>query len=64
MNGVYFAGGAVLGIVGWFTIFAGLVWPKLSRRPRVEQLKTLTAIHFFRYFGTTLLMVGLLAQAP
>ena len=62
MNGVYFGGGALLGIVGWFTVFAALVWPKLGRQPRVEQLKTLTAIHFFRYFGTTMLMVGLVTR--
>jgi hypothetical protein len=62
VNAVYFGGGAVLGIVGWLTIFATLVWPKLSRQPRVEQLKTLTAIHFFRYFGTTFLIVGLVSR--
>lgn len=62
MNAVYFGGSAVAGIVGWLTVFAAVIWPKLRRQPRVEQLKTLTAIHLFRYFGTTFLIVGLVSR--
>jgi hypothetical protein len=31
-------------------------------QPRVQQLKTLTAISFFRYFATTLLIAGLVSR--
>jgi hypothetical protein len=62
VNAVYFGGGALLGIVGWLTVFAALIWPRLGRQPMTEQLKFLTAIHFFRYFGTTMLMVGLVSR--
>ena len=62
MEIIYFAGSAVAGVIGWGTIFATIVWPKLSQQPRVQQLKTLTAIHFFRYFGTTTLIAGLVAR--
>ena len=62
MDMIYFGGSAAAGIVGWATIFAAIVWPKLKQQPRVQQLKTLTAIHFFRYFATTLLIVGLVSR--
>jgi hypothetical protein len=59
---IYFGGSAVLGIIGWATIFATIIWPKMKRQPKVQQLKTLTAISFFRYFATTLLMAGLVSR--
>jgi hypothetical protein len=59
---IYFGGGAVAGIIGWATIFATIIWPKLKQQPTVQQLKTLTAIHFFRYFATTLLIAGLVSS--
>jgi len=62
MDFVYFGGSAAAGIIGWGTIFATLIWPKMKRQPRVQQLKTLTAIHFFRYFATTLLIAGLVSR--
>jgi hypothetical protein len=62
MDIVYFGGSAVAGIIGWMTIFATIIWPKMNRQPRVQQLKTLTAIHFFRYFATTLLIAGLVSH--
>ena len=58
---IYFVGSAVAGIIGWATIFATVIWPKLKRQPRVQQLKTLTSLHFFRYFATTLLITGLVS---
>src|SRR5579863_8130161 len=62
MDLVYFGGSAAAGMVGWGTIFAAIIWPKMKRQPRVQQLKTLTAIHFFRYFATTLLIAGLVSR--
>ena len=62
MDLIYFAASAALGIIGWATIFATIVWPKMKRQPRVQQLKTLTAISFFRYFATTLLIAGLVSH--
>jgi hypothetical protein len=62
MNAVYFGGGAAAGIIGWLTVFGTVIWPRLSRQPKVEQLKALTAIHLFRYFGTTFLIVGLVSR--
>jgi hypothetical protein len=62
MDLIYFAGGAAAGIIGWATIFGTIIWPKMKRQPRVQQLKTLTAIHFFRYFATTMLIAGLVAR--
>ena len=61
MDAIYFGGSAAAGIIGWATIFAAIFWPKMKRRPRVQQLKTLTAFHFFRYFGTTVLIAGLIS---
>lgn len=62
MDLIYFGGSAAAGIIGWGTIFATIIWPKMKRQPRVQQLKTLTAIHFFRYFATTLLIAGLVSR--
>lgn len=62
MDLIYFGGSAAAGTIGWATIFATIIWPKLKRQPRVQQLKTLTAIHFFRYFATTLLIAGLVSR--
>jgi len=62
MDLIYFAASAALGLIGWATIFATIIWPKMKRQPRVEQLKTLTAISFFRYFATTLLIAGLVSH--
>jgi hypothetical protein len=62
MDLIYFGGSAALGIIGWATIFATIIWPKMKEQPRVQQLKTLTAIHFFRYFATTLLITGLVTR--
>jgi hypothetical protein len=62
MDLVYFGGSAALGIIGWATIFATIIWPKMKRQPRVQQLKTLTAISFFRYFATTMLIAGLVSH--
>ncbi len=62
MDIIYFGGSAVAGIIGWATIFATIIWPKMKQQPRVQQLKTLTAIHFFRYFATTLLIAGLVSS--
>ncbi len=59
---IYFAGGAVAGTIGWATIFATIIWPKLKQQPTVQRLKTLTAIHFFRYYATTLLIAGLVSS--
>lgn len=62
MDLIYFGGSAAAGIIGWATIFATLIWPKMKQQPRTHQLKTLTAIHFFRYFATTLLIAGLVSR--
>jgi len=62
MDLIYFGGGTAAGIIGWATIFATIVWPKMKQQPRVQQLKTLTAINFFRYFATTLLITGLVSR--
>ena len=62
MDAIYFGGSAAAGIIGWATIFATIIWPKMKQRPRVQQLKTLTAIHFFRYFGTTVFFAGLVSR--
>lgn len=60
---IYFGGSAAAGVIGWATIFAAIIWPKLKQRPRTAQLETLTAIHFFRYFATTMLIAGLVTRA-
>ena len=62
MDLVYFGASAALGIIGWATIFAAIIWPKMKRQPMVLQLKTLTSISFFRYFATTLLIAGLVSH--
>lgn len=62
MDIIYFGGSAAAGIIGWATIFATIIWPKLKQQPKVQQLKTLTAIHFFRYFGTTVFIAGLVSR--
>lgn len=62
MNLVYFAMSAALGIIGWSVIFAALVWPKMKSQQRRWRLKLLTSIHFFRYFGTTMLITGLVTK--
>ncbi len=62
MDLIYFGGSAALGIIGWATIFAAIIWPKMRQQPRVQQLKTLTTFHFFRYFATTLLITGLVSR--
>jgi len=59
---IYFGGSAVAGIIGWATIFATIIWPKMRRQPRVDQLKILTSISFFRYFATTTLIIGLVSR--
>jgi len=59
---VYFGMSVVLGLVAWFTIFATIIWPKMKSQPKTQQLKSLTAISFFRYFGTTFLIVGLVTR--
>src|SRR5262252_1506128 len=62
MDIIYFGGSAAAGIIGWGTIFATIIWPKMKQQPRAQQLKSLTAIHFFRYFATTLLIAGLVSR--
>ena len=62
MDLVYFGGSAAAGMVGWGAIFAAIIWPRMKRQPRVEQLKILTSFHFFRYFATTLLIIGLVSR--
>ena len=62
MDLIYFGGSAVAGIIGWATIFATIIWPKMKYQPKVEQLKILTAINFFRYFATTTLIIGLVSR--
>jgi hypothetical protein len=62
MDAIYFGGSAAAGIIGWATIFAAIIWPRLKQQPRVQQLKILTAIHFFRYFATALLIAGLVSR--
>ena len=62
MDLIYFGGSAVAGIIGWATIFATIIWPKMRQQPTVEQLKILTAINFFRYFATTTLIIGLVSR--
>ena len=62
MDLIYFGGSAAAGIIGWATIFATIIWPKMKQQPRLQQLKILTAINFFRYFATTLLMAGLVSR--
>jgi hypothetical protein len=61
MSIIYFGGSAVAGIVAWATIFGTLIWPRMKAQPPVQQLKNLTAIHFFRYFATALLITGLVS---
>jgi len=62
MDLIYFGGSAVAGIIGWATIFATIIWPKMKQQTMVEQLKILTAISFFRYFATTTLIIGLVSH--
>ena len=62
MDLIYFGGSAAAGIIAWATIFATIIWPKMKQQPRPQQLKTLTAINFFRYFATTLLIAGLVSR--
>ena len=62
MDIIYFGGSAAAGIIGWGTIFATIIWPKMKQQPRVQQLKNLTVIHFFRYFATTFLIAGLVSR--
>lgn len=62
MTLIYFGGSAAAGIIGWATIFATIIWPNMKHQPRVQQLKTLTTMHFFRYFATTLLIGGLVSR--
>ena len=62
MNLVYFATSAAAGLIGWSTIFAAIIWPKMREQSRIKQLKSLTAIHFFRYFGSTMLITGLVVR--
>jgi hypothetical protein len=62
MDLIYFGGSAVAGIIGWATIFATIIWPRMKQQPMVEQLKILTAINFFRYFATTTLIIGLVSR--
>ena len=62
MDLIYFAGSAAAGIIGWATIFATLIWPKMKQQPMVQQLKILTATSFFRYFATTTLIIGLVSR--
>lgn len=62
MDLIYFGGSAAAGIVAWATIFATIIWPKMSQQPMVQQLKTLTAISFFRYFATTMFITGLITR--
>ena len=59
---VYFGMSVALGLVAWFTIFATIIWPKMKSQPKIQQLKSLTAISFFRYFATTFLIVGLVTR--
>ncbi len=62
MDAIYFGMSAAFGIIAWATIFNTFIWPKLQAKPQVEQLKLLTAPHFFRYLGTTFLIVGLVVH--
>jgi len=62
MDLIYFGGSAAAGIIGWATIFATIIWPKMKQQPKIQQLKILTAINFFRYFATTLLIAGLVSR--
>jgi hypothetical protein len=59
---VYFGMSVALGLIAWFTIFAAIIWPKVKGQPKIQQLKSLTAISFFRYFATTFLIVGLVTR--
>jgi hypothetical protein len=59
---VYFGMSVALGLIAWFTIFATIIWPKMKSQPKIQQLKSLTAISFFRYFATTFLIVGLVTR--
>ena len=59
---IYFGIGAAAGLIGWLTIFATIIWPKMKDQPKIQKLKTLTAISFFRYFGTTFLITGLVTR--
>ena len=62
MDLIYFGGSAAAGIVAWATIFATIIWPRMRQQPKVLQLKTLTAISFFRYFATTMFITGLITH--
>lgn len=63
MNLLYFAMNAAAGLIGWFTIFATIIWPNMRKQSKIQRLKILTATHFFRYFGTTVLITGLVVHA-
>ncbi len=62
MEAIYFGTSAAFGLVAWFTIFATYVWPTMQKRPSVERLKILTTVHFFRYFGLSFLITGLVVH--
>lgn len=60
---LFFALSTFLGIVSWFVIMQTFVWPKLKKQTNVQALRPLLAIHFFRYFGTTFLVTGVVVHA-
>lgn len=60
---IYFGFSATAGLIGWLTIFTVFIWPKIKDQPKTNQLKFLTAFHFFRYFGTSFLIAGLVTHA-
>jgi hypothetical protein len=62
MDRLYFGISVAAGFIGWFTIFTTLIWPKLKTQPKAQILKSLTAAHLFRYFGTVFLIVGLVVH--
>lgn len=59
---LFFGLSTVLGIVSWSVIVQTFAWPKLQKLSKTKALQPLLAVHFFRYFGTTFLITGVVAH--
>jgi hypothetical protein len=43
---IYFGISAAAGLIGWLTIFATIIWPKMKDQPRIQKLKTFNGDFF------------------
>ena len=49
--------------VAWGLVTALYIWPELSKRPRIEALQPLLALHAFRFLGLSFLIPGVVSPA-